>query len=218
MNIEEKKQAILHAVASGKVTGTQLEPSRRGTSISFLKKGKVLADITINNLYNNLIKLCPDLGHTEQTTEQTTEQKLFDTEQTTEQKLFDTEQTTEQKLFDTEQKKQKTAHLESLLRKALEQQELMQIGLHAVSERLNALEKRLSEVEKIPANKTDKKANDFLGSQEIMGFRLTQKVTRTHGKSYTKWYAVKGSDIVYIGTDLSKAEEKIKVWMGKAGR
>ena len=188
MNIEEKKHAILHAVASGKVTGTQLEPSRRGTSISFLKKGKVLADITIHNLYNNLIKLCPDLGHTEQTTEQ--------------------------KLFDTEQKKQKTAHLESLLRKALEQQELMQIGLHAVSERLNALEKRLSEVEKIPANKTDKKANDFLGSQEILGFRLTQKVTRTHGKAYQKWYAVKGSEIIYIGANPDKAEEKIKVWMG----
>jgi len=57
MTTEEKTKAILEAVASKKVSGNQIEPKRKGATITKLRKGEKVGDKTINKLYDSLLNL-----------------------------------------------------------------------------------------------------------------------------------------------------------------
>ncbi len=57
MTTEEKKEAILEAVKSKRVSGNKIEPKRKGATITKLRKGEKVGDKTINKLYDSLLNL-----------------------------------------------------------------------------------------------------------------------------------------------------------------
>lgn len=94
-----------------------------------------------------------------------------------------------------------------------------QITVQAIGIRLDALEKRLCTVEQTPAQTEQAAAQMAVQSRDqapvVLGFRLVQKTTRTAGKAYVKWYAVKGNAVVYVGSDAAIAESKIAAYLEK---
>lgn len=54
MNTQEKIQAILAAIESKKVSANQIEPSRKGTTVTALKQGKAVRPATVDKLYASL--------------------------------------------------------------------------------------------------------------------------------------------------------------------
>ena len=116
-----------------------------------------------------------------------------------------TEQTTEQAAQGTQEAEQTTE----------------QITIQAISIRLDALEKRFFGVEQTPVQVAQIPAQGTCAAESpasVLGFRLVQKNTKTAGKSYRKWYAVKGAAlVVYIGRDLAQAETKIRAYCSGRG-
>lgn len=49
----------------------------------------------------------------------------------------------------------------------------------------------------------------------IVGFKLVKKTMSSKGITYEKWYAVKGNDTIYVGSDPGAAKEKIQKWLSK---
>ena len=56
MTVDEKRQAIIDAVQAGKVSGRELEPTRKGATVSKIKKGLPVKDETINKLYARMVE------------------------------------------------------------------------------------------------------------------------------------------------------------------
>ena len=54
---EQKRRAILEAIKGKRVSGNELEPSRKGATVSKLKAGKPVTDESIDRLYARLIEL-----------------------------------------------------------------------------------------------------------------------------------------------------------------
>jgi hypothetical protein len=85
------------------------------------------------------------------------------------------------------------------------------------------LEDRLASLEACGVVQEDKQKAKEQGKDsqatKMLGFALVQKSTSSKGKRYQKWYAVKrvqGKQVwVYVGEDVSKAEEKIREWLEK---
>ena len=229
MTTEQKKQAILQAIADKKASGIEIDRVRRGSTVGALKAGKPLEDKTIDKLYANLEQV---LAQKTGTMEQTVAQK--------EQAVAQSQAQVVQKAVPVAQKEQGVAQnlspemagllarIAALARENAELREQVQHQerqLHArafdLTSRINGLEGRLVAIEQKPVAieqptiaGTMAKAPD-----RVLGFRLVQKVTTTDGKKYEKWYATKGAKVVYIGNSPEKAdaEAKIRAYAAKHG-
>ena len=211
--LEQKKRAILNAVELGLISGSKLEPSRKGSTVSALKKGKAVSPAAIERLYAVLAKIRPDLCDIEQILEQTPEQML---EQNLEQiPAQNSGRVSAQKIEQTPEQMLEQIPAQKTGRTGQEnERSILRVAIDALNIRMDALESRLRDVEsKLERGETRETGKARNAKRSVMGFRLVLKKTRTGGKTYLKWYAVKGSKVVYVGSDPEKARAKIESYM-----
>lgn len=234
MTIDEKKEQILKAIASNKVTGVEIDRVRRGATVSSLKAGKALKPVSIERLYANMEQI---LAQKEQSVAQGMEQNKEQKEQSVAQS---TEQNKEQIVQGTEQKEQvfaqtteqKTiAELQARVMELERENRSLRDALagkpdvqgHEEASKFDDLLKRVAMLESKLETRQDEHAvsvpSELLTDKEVCvsGFRLVNKTTKTGDKVYRKWYAVRGQMVVYIGNDLGKAQEKISAYLQKHG-
>ena len=99
-----------------------------------------------------------------------------------------------------------------------------------IEQRLCALEGRLAQIEQgpaqglaqiaqVPAQATEQAESGQAPCPaelpQVMGFKLKEKTTTTAGKVYRKWYATRGKEVVYVGNDPHKVEQKITAYLDR---
>ena len=239
MRVEEKRQAIITAIEVGKVTGRQLEPSRKGATVSRIKKGLSVKDETINKLYARMVELIGNSSQGEQRPAQNVEQKAQAVEQIEQSlaqkpddnngelsralaRIADLERENSRLKGEIEQMKAQAESEEKQGKDAMIAQLTEQI-----EQRFCAIESRLAQIEQSPAQEVEQKAQkpaqaveqiepspaDFPGL--VMGFKIKEKSTTTAGKVYRKWYATRGKEVVYVGNNPQQAEQKITAYLDR---
>ena len=196
MTTEQKRQAIIKAVAEKKVSGKQLEPKRKGSTISRIKAGKLVKDTTVDKIYVRLIELCPEYAIENAIERPKMDNSMLNT-------IDRLKSINERLKAENDRLKVDNDRLK------IEQMGKQRKEQNYVN-KLNEMEKRLQTLEQ-KTQITEQKKQDT--GERIFGFRLVKKTTHTKNHQYQKWYAVKGNKVVYIGANLSKAEEKIKAYM-----
>lgn len=227
MTKQEKIKAILEAVESGQVTGSQLEPSRKGATVSKLKSGKPVLDSTVDKLYARLLELT---GKIEPAS------------------AIESSKVEPESQVSIPEKKVEVIEKVSITREDFNLMQEMVKGMHKIAESIDALRDRIVElemenkelVERIAA--LESKSITAIESQSITSIHaidhssitsipaiesqsISESITKNVlGFSLAKsskgfWYAVKkfgkSQKSVYIGKNPQEAESKIRAYCEK---
>lgn len=88
-------------------------------------------------------------------------------------------------------------------------------------ERVKHLEDEIKRLNNLVQKSTQTATRSAKRPRKILGLTVTQKSSKTHGKTYKRWYAIAKKDgkrkMIYIGNDLSQAKEKIQKGLERLG-
>lgn len=213
MTVAEKRQAILEAVESGKVTGSRLEPKRKGATVSKLKTGKPVMDRTIEKLYDCLVEI---LGQ-EPAKEQCSNKQDNNDDNKTAQGQSDNIQ-------DNKQDNNMKGNIEIMQEAII----TMQQEISCMKETISRIMQEVVSLKSQRDNKTDNNEStdrdnkpDNKPAVEICGFTLHKQKNVVKGKVYWAWYALRRLEgklaRVYVGDDPLQAESKIRAYCQKKG-
>lgn len=209
LTTEQKKQAIFAAVDGGKVSQAKVYPVGNGGAISRLRKGKG-TPAKIDEIYNNLqVVLAGGTIPTKAKAKRNTKRKKAPAAKTSTAHTADTAQ---QKTILSLQAQVKALEVENA--RLREQVKHSSTEPQEKNDRLVRLEQRIAQLEHSQAQGAQLPAQT---NTQVLGWNLSEKTTRTGGKSYRKWYANRAGHCVYIGNDTHKAEQKIKAYCAKKG-
>lgn len=212
LTTEQKKQAILEATRpGGKVSQAKVYPVGNGGIITKLRGDKYpVSPAKIDEIYNNLV-IVLDGGtipkEAKPALKKTTAPKLTTT--------IHTIGTAQQEKIVSLQAQIKELKAENVrLAEQVKQPDTEPQENHeALAQRLVLLEQRVAQVEQSQAQGAQMPAQN----EQVLGWNLTKKTTRTAGKPYRKWYANRGGHCVYVGNDTHKAAQKIRAYCAKKG-
>lgn len=230
MTRDEKIKAILEAVRSKKASANEIEPSRKGATISRLKAGKPVKDETVDKLYASLQAVLKKKGASSEvsTTESITLENKEDASEvekkseasinesiTLENKSI-TESINESITLEREPEKIMSERI-AVLEK--ENQELRGIveGLknqvESITDKLNSITIQKESTEPITKSITLQSTGiEKHESMNCLGFSISKD---REGRFYGVRRIGGKLKSVYIGRDLGKAQEKIEAYLAK---
>jgi hypothetical protein len=206
MDIEAKKKAILEACKT--FSKTQLDPRGKGRYILSLERGEQTTEEKVNKIYETVLRLQNEAKGKGKVLDNVLDKKGSAVRQRVRQKEAVLLDNVLDKIRERLQQLEKTA------------QEL-DTAINLILVKQKGLEDRLASLEACSVVQEVKQKTEEQGKKsqatKMLGFALVQKSTSSKGRRYQKWYAVKrieGKQVwVYVGEDVSKAEEKIREWL-----
>ena len=244
---EEKVKTIKKAVKSGVAKG-KLDPFGGGDAVRKLMKDKPVGVVKINEVYANLLAIESEhcRKSSPQKTQETRKASAVVAQKEGEaqkkaaskaQKTLVSRERTTQKV--SEAKEEKATVSPKKERKAKEKSRKVPGQKEKTSESDGQLHKKILQQEKEIAElsakvtsleETVREITEFMGSNKrrpmkVLGITVTQKTDKVGDKKYRRWYGIyRGVDgkakarWIYIGKDVTRAEEKIKAWLEKKER
>jgi chromosome segregation ATPase len=203
MEKENKIKEILQAVSSKEFSQNQLEPSRKGKTISNMKQGKQVTENKVNEIHARLLNLRSgvETKETKEVVETKEVQEIKEVQETKEKELKNMQETISMLQSQIESLTKKVATLE------VENIELA---------------KKVSDLEVVrSANNTsnnivmdsNNSSNNPNNELSLYGFKIQTRKTVTDSREYQKFYAIGYSKVIYIGSDITKAKDKIEKWV-----
>lgn len=187
MTTQEKIDAILAAIESGVTSANKLEPSRRGATVAKMKSGRPVLPATVDRIYSSLQELLA--GGDAVTVDNSIERKPITRHNAIERRSVTVDNDIERRLIALEAEN-------AALRQAVDD----------LSARLEALAG--GGTSDAPPDGIKKRTS--LGN--CLGFSLCQdKAGRYYGVRRIDGRLVS----VYIGKDLSLAEQKLQAWLDR---
>ena len=230
--IEEIKEAVKSGIAK-----YRLDPFGGGDAVRKLMNGKSVGVIKINEIYANLLVINNSLKTEREQCTTSSNQNTQDPSAVLpkaekRQKRPSSEKTgsdkNKGKKEDTTPKNEEKTREKT--RKDSGQNALENDGqLH---KKVLQQEKQIAELSTkvIHLEETVREITEFMGSNKrrpmkVLGITVTQKTDKVGDKKYRRWYGIyRGIDgkekarWIYIGKDVTRAEEKIKAWFEKNER
>ena len=202
---KEKVKAIRKAIKSG-TKKNDLDPFGGGDAVRKLEKGKGVGSGKINEMYANLLfqKKGASKPAPERSTKGGKERKSTAGNGQASKKRLAKEKASGKSSGG----KMPSTSDECLKTKFLEQKE----QIATLLEKVRILEEKVGELSVAVNPRTPLK---------VLGLTVTQKLDIVKGKKYRRWYAIYRANgtrqWIYVGKDVSKAEEKIQSWLEKKG-
>lgn len=220
MTKEEKIKAILEAVASKKASANVIEPTRKGATISALKKGAPVQDKTVDKLYDALLGLSSPLA---------SQQKSRGIEQAkgieqAPSDVIDKKSTTSITTMESRDDREVQKLMEQIASLTQENKGLMG-EIVSLRDQVSEMSERLDKIESITKSETIQtqsitesiKPSITTGiekheSMNCMGFSVSKD---REGRFYGVKRIAGKLKSVYIGRDLGKAQEKIQAFLDR---
>jgi len=205
MEQTEKIKAILEAVASGKYSGVELEPSRKGKTISDMKKGKPVSTAKVDAIYTLLCELEGQAQEEkEQAQEQTVDKRIVELEQE------NTRLKAENESLRKEIEKMKEQKQEQAQEHKEQSQE--QVDIVTLAKTVAELKAEMEQIKNKQEHSV--KTSDH---EIIMGWHIRPKKAGGVMRLYANKSIGGKQHIVYVGNDPAKAEVKIREYCAKKG-
>lgn len=248
--MENKIQKILEACKQG-MRKKDIDPQGNGAAVRSLERGQKVTEAKLNQMYNNVLahqkdpasagyfklKLNPDA---ELTTEEKREIiKEAVTNGVSKSRIEGSSHGVINRLLS--DRKMRQATIDRLHNNLLEifgyniklecsqeqaqsaPERIRSLEVYTVSllEHIKRLEGEVKRLDSVVQKLTQTTTHSPKSPRKISGLTVTQKTSKTHGKTYRRWYAIAKKDgkrkMIYIGKDLSKAKEKIKKGLERLG-
>lgn len=232
---KKKVEAIIKAAESGAVKD-KLDPCGGGDAVRKLQQGKSVGTAKINEVYANLLEM--ESGDcTKNTREKTPKVSVSQKKGKAQRKPASKEQKprrsrSPQIKGKANKPSAKEKENKTKARKDVGQKESSPQRDNAVCKKVEQQEKQIAELTaKVTIlEDTVREITEFMGSNKkrpikVLGITVTQKTDKVGDRQYRRWYGiyrgVDGKDKprwIYIGKDVTCAEEKIRAWLEKNER
>lgn len=240
---EEKVKAIKKAAQSG-MAKERLDPFGGGNAVRKLLQNESVGATKINEVYANLLAMdnslkmesesCTKRLKTQETQKAPVTPKKASTKAqkspvSSERKTKNVLEAREEKATVPPKKehkaKEKSQKVSSQREKTPESDGQLHKKVLQQEKQIAELSAKVSHLEE-----TVREITEFMGSNKkrpmkILGITVTQKTDKVGDKKYRRWYGIyRGVDgkakarWIYIGKDVTRAEEKIKAWLEKNER